>query len=51
MFRKDFRIPDPLGSRERQKNEEYNADTSTDIAFFRGKLAAFESILKVNSKT
>ena len=33
------------------KNEEYNADTSTDIAFFRGKLAAYESILKVNSKT
>ena len=33
------------------KNEEYNADTSTDIAFFHGKLAAYESILKVNSKT
>ena len=33
------------------KNEECNADTSTDIAFFRGKLAAYESILKVNSKT
>ena len=27
------------------KNEEYNADTSTDIAFFRGKLAAYESLL------
>ena len=33
------------------KNEEYNAVTSTDIAFFRGKLAAYESLLKVNSKT